>query len=193
MVAQHFYSFILSAWSYDEIGQEDFTKAFKDDEFVEYYFHNLTFLSSQENFDLEKHIKLGWSYLKENNLTNLCEKYSSYVLHTMDDVNEPTVGLLDLYLEVAKISKDFSAYSIRLEDVAKFFDVNIDKAHELTKFVVIKRMFWDDENLRKIFEKYRTNKKSIRKGKEIVKLLQANGTISFDQMDYWAKFLDEQI
>jgi hypothetical protein len=193
MVAQHFYSFILSAWSYDEIGQEEFIKAFKDDGFIEYYFHNLTFLSSKENFDLEKHIKLGWSYLKENNLTNLCEKYSSYVLHTMDDVNEPTVGLLDLYLEVAKISKDFSAYSIRLEDVAKFFDVNIDKAHELTKFVVIKRMFWDDENLRKIFEKYRTNKKSIRKGKEIVKLLQANGTISFDQMDYWAKFLDEQI
>lgn len=189
ILARQFYSMIISAKFYDRIPEEKFLKGFTDKGFLEFYFHNLTFLSSKENFDLEQQVNIGWNYLKENSMHEECVKYAEYVLHTLEDVTTPTVGLLDIYLEAADKCQSFSAYSIKIEHIVGFFDVDTEKAHELTKFVVTKRLFWDEENLRKLFEKYK-EKALNRKGKEIVILLQEQGIISFDQKAEWGEFFN---
>lgn len=153
MLTDHFYDFIIASRHFNLLTKEDIVKAYIHPEFTEHLLRNFSTWNAKENFAIEEWLTSCWKYIKVNYDLLKQKQFAEMILHSIDDISEPTEVLLDLYIDVARHCNKSSSIYVQLSNVVVFFEVNKVKTFELISEIVEKVDFIDEDELEDIIKK----------------------------------------
>jgi len=192
ILADRFYSYIMSAYNYEKLTLEDYTKSFKDSDFIDTLLMYLPYRIKEDCYDFNKWVIFSWNQIKLHCGTELINKYAEKMLYTLDEVKTPTEESLDLYLDVISYCKNEKYFS-GLESLLSYFKINYKKADKLINEIVDEYSNINLKNLDELMHFYSYDKYKVRAGKRLLNKLKSKGVINSIIAEKFSKKLDEQI
>lgn len=155
ILPDNFYAYIISARYENRLTQDEFELAYKDFNFLDYFLHTLSAWPEKDDFSLTEILPNCWKHIKTKHNNDNLQKFAELMLHSADDVVNPTETLLDLYIDITTSCSKKNWFYIKIEKVLKFFDVNSVKAFQFTKNFFLFDDFIHLDELVLLLQKYK--------------------------------------